>query len=151
MGMSAAATLTPRQAAFIPAFLASNNATASAVAAGFSVNGASVAGARMLRNAKVQKALQARQTADATRLSLKRENVLAGLLDAVSYARHQRNPAAMISGLREIAKMQGYYSAETKRIEVSTKGLGTMRRLETMTDAELVGLIASGGGSAAAG
>ena len=51
--MPAASKLTPRQAAFIPAMLASGNATASAIEAGFSVKGASVAGTRMLRNASV--------------------------------------------------------------------------------------------------
>ena len=142
--MPTATMLTPRQAAFIPSFLASGNATSSAVAAGFSVKGASVAGTRMLRNASVQQALQARQSADAARLSIKRENVLAGLLEAVNEARDQRNPMAMISGLREIGKMLGFYAVETKRVEVSTAGSGTMARLQTMTDAELVGLIAAG-------
>jgi len=39
--MSSTRNLTPRQAAFIPEFLATGNATASAIAAGFSVKGAS--------------------------------------------------------------------------------------------------------------
>ena len=80
--MKNTATLSARESAFVASFLASGNATASAIAANFSPKGASVAGNRMLRNARVQEALQARQAADAARLSLKREDVLAGLLEA---------------------------------------------------------------------
>ena len=136
-----AATLTPRQAAFIPEFLATGNATASAIAAGFSVKGASVAGTRMLRNVSVQEVLQARQSADAARLSLRREDVLAALLEAVDQARLQRNPMAMVSGLREIGKMLGFYAVETKRVELTTEQCATQRSMEAMSDAELAAVI----------
>ena len=35
-------------------------------------------------------------------------------------AREQQDPAAMIAGWREIAKLCGYYAPERRRIEVST-------------------------------
>ena len=142
--MTSTCNLTPRQAAFIPEFLATGNATASAVKAGFSVKGASVAGTRMLRNACVQKALQARQSADAARLSLRREDVLAGLLEAVDHARAQSNPMGMIAGLREIGKMMGFYAVETRRVEVSAGGQAQMNRLDRLSDAELLGIIEAG-------
>ena len=118
--MSSPANLTPRQAAFIPEFLASGNATASAIKAGFSVKGASVAGTRMLRNASVQKALQARQAADATRLSIKRENVLNGLLEAVDLARAQLNPMGMISAWKQVSLLMGYNSPQQLKVEMCT-------------------------------
>ena len=136
--------LTPRQAAFIPEFLATGKATASAVKAGFSVKGASVAGTRMLRNANVQAALQAQQSADAARLCLRREDVLAGLLEAVDQARVQSNPMAMVSGLREIGKMMGFYAIETKRVEVSAAGQPDLNHLNRLSDAELLAIIESG-------
>jgi phage terminase small subunit len=76
-----------KQTRWVSFYLASGNATASAVDAGFSVNGASVAGNRMLRNASVQTVLQARQSADAMRLSIRRDDVLTGLQEAVQQAR----------------------------------------------------------------
>jgi hypothetical protein len=142
--MSRQVVLTPRQKAFIPKFLATGNATASAIAAGFSERGASVAGTRMLRNASVQKALQARQAHDAARLSIKREDALAGLLEAIDQARVQSDPATMISGWREIARLQGYYQPRQVNVALSTDTQTTMARLATMSDAELVALIEAG-------
>ena len=144
MGMSTTCKLTPRQAAFIPEFLATGNATASAVAAGFSVRGASVAGTRMLRNARVQEALQAHQSADAARLCLRREDVLAGLLEAVEQARVQSNPAAMVSGLRAIGKMLGFYAPEVKKVDLNVAGQVELKRMNQMSDVELLKIIAAG-------
>ena len=148
--MSISSNLTPRQAAFVPEFLASGNATASAIKAGFSVKGASVAGTRMLRNASIQKALQERQAADAARLSIERENVLNGLLEAVDMARDQRNPMGMIRGYAELGKMLGFYAVETKRLEVNVEGQANLNHLERLSDAELLAIMAGGGGGEAA-
>lgn len=140
--MASPAHLTPRQAAFVPEFLASGNATASAIKAGFSVKGASVAGTRMLRNASVQKALQERQAADAARLSIERENVLNGLLEAVGMAREQRNPMAMISAWKQVSLLMGYNAPQQLKVEVAPDGGARMHRLERLSDAELLALMA---------
>lgn len=142
--MQNAKKLTLRQAAFVSEYLATGNATVSAIKANFSAKGASVAGVRMLRNASVQMALQARQAADATRLSIKRDHVLASLQEAINQARQQGNPMAMIRGWSEIAKMLGLYAAETKKVELSTAGEGTLKLVNQMSDAELVGMIEAG-------
>lgn len=142
--MSSPAHLTPRQAAFVPEFLASGNATASAIKAGFSVKGASVAGTRMLRNASVQKAIQARQAADATRLSIQRENVLKKLLEAVDMAREQQNPMAMVRACAELGKMLGLYAPEVRRLELGAAEQDAYRRLNAMSDQQLLTLINQG-------
>ena len=46
----------------------------------------------------------------------------------------------MISGLWKIAKILGHYSLETKRVEVSAARDGTKKRLETVTDADLMAI-----------
>ena len=142
--MKNTATLSARESAFVASFLASGNATASAIAANFSPKGASVAGNRMLRNARVQKALQARQAADAARLSLKREDVLAGLLEAISQAREQKNPMAMISALRELGKMMGFYAVETRQMKLAVGKEGAMANLGRLSDNELIRIMAMG-------
>ena len=142
--MPTAATLTAKQARFVQEYLVDGNGTGAAVRAGYGVAGARVAACRALTNDNVQKALQARQSADATRLSIKRENILAQLVEAVELAREQSNPMGMITGLREIGKMLGFYAVETKRVEFSNAGEGTMKRLSQMTDAELVEMITAG-------
>ena len=138
------AKLTAKQARWVQEYLACGNASASAVKAGFSPRGAGVAGNRMLKNANVQKALQARQAADCIRLSIERNDVIVGLLWAVEQAREQCNPAVMVRGLAEIGRMMGYYAHETKRTEVSPLGRTQIQRLNQMSDAELVGLIEIG-------
>ena len=138
------AKLTAKQEKWVTEYLACGNASASAVKAGFSSRGAGVAGNRMLRNANVQKALKARQTADAARLSIQREDVLAGLLAAVDTARRQQNPMAMISGLREVGKMLGFYAVQTKRAELAVEGEGAMANLRRLSDDELTKIMAMG-------
>lgn len=136
--------LTAKQTRFINEYLIDGNGAAAAVRAGYGVAGAKVTACRLLTNPNLQEALQARQAADATRLCLQREDVLAGVQEAINQAREQGNPAAMISGWREIAKMLGFYAVETKRVEISTVGQGVSGRMELMSDAELLEIIGAG-------
>ena len=142
------AVLTPREARFVQEYLVDACGTQAAIRAGAAPAGAHVWACRALRKAKVSAALQARQAADATRLSIQREDVLNGLQEAISQAREQGNPAAMIRGWSEIAKLMGLYAVETKRVEVSTAGQGVLGRMELMSDAELLAVIGAGMASA---
>lgn len=142
--MSKLPALTAKQSRFISEYLVDGNGAAAAVRAGYSERSAKAIAAENLTKPDLQTALQARQAADATRLSLRREDVLAGLLEAIEHARVQANPAAMIRGWSEIAKMLGLMAPETKRVEVSADPQGTMQRLNQMTDVELLTLIAEG-------
>ena len=81
------------------------------------------------------------QSADAVRLSLKREDVLAALLEAVESARLQQNPIAMISGLRELGLMLGFYAPEVKRVELTSDQQITQNHMAALTDAELLVLM----------
>lgn len=135
--MSASTLLTAKQARFIDEYLVDANGTQAAIRAGYGAAGARVAAHRMLTNVAISSAIEARQRADATRLWIDRNNVLAGLLGAVEMAREQRNPTGMIAGLREIAKLQGYYAPREAKIVVDAGAAGERARLERMSDAEL--------------
>jgi len=139
--------LTAKQARWVHEYLACGNASASAVKAGYSANGASVAGNRMLRNVRVQEALKARQQADATRLAFSRENVLQGLLEAFELAKAARNPVAMVSAARELGKMLGFY--EPTRVKVDFGVQDEVLRFEAMSDGELAQIIRASGETAA--
>ena len=141
--------LSARESAFVASFLASGNATASAIAANFSHKGASVAGNRMLRNARVKKALQDRQAADAARLSVQREDVLNGLLQAAEMAKLQCDPAGMVAAWKQVGHLMGFYSPERIKVDMSVQGQTVVNQLERLSDAELLALMASGGGAAA--
>jgi len=75
-------------------------------------------------------------------LRVTKDDVVAGLLGAIKLAREQQNPAAMIGGLVQIAKLCGLYEPEISRIEVS----GDVKRLEAkfaaMSDEELLAIVA---------
>lgn len=135
-------SLTQKQQRFVAEYLVDGNGTRAAVAAGYGAAGAHVAASRLLRLPKVQEALQARQKADATRLSIQRDNVVAGLLEAVAQAKAQGNPAAMISGWVAIGKALGLMAPEVRRVEVDSGSSDVMRRMEAMSDAELMAIAA---------
>jgi phage terminase small subunit len=137
----ATANLTAKQARWVDEYLACGDASASAVKAGFSQNGAGVAGNRMLKNAYVQKALHERQTADATRLSLRREDVLNGLLEAVATAKERLDPSAMVAAWKQVAHMMGYFSPERIKVDLDVAGSVEMGRLSALSDAELLNII----------
>lgn len=142
---NACATLTAKQAKFVAEYLVDGNGTRAAVAAGYGRAGASVEASRTLGIAKVQKALRARQSADATRLSLSREDALQGLLGAIATAREKGDAAAMISGCVAVSRMMGYQAPERRRVEVAPATTSdTMRRFEAMSDEELAMLAAGG-------
>ena len=136
--------LTPRQAKFVHEYLVDGNGARAAVAAGYGVAGSRVAAHRLLTNANVQKALQARHSADATRLSVQRNDVLQSLLKAYNMALEQCNPAAMVSAARECGRMMGYYAPERQQVEVMNESnTATHQRLARMGDAELMAMITS--------
>lgn len=133
--------LTAKQAKFVSEYLVDSNGTRAAVAAGYGVAGARVAACRTLANANVQKALQARHSADATRLSIQRDDVLRGLLEAFALAKQQANPAAMVSAARECGRLMGYYAPERHHVEVGVDESGMTARLNSMSDAELLAIV----------
>jgi phage terminase small subunit len=136
--------LTTKQAKWVDEYLACGNASASAVKAGFSTRGAGVAGNRMLKNANVQKALQARQAADATRLSIQREDVLNGLVEAAAMAKLQCDPAGMVAAWKQVGHLMGYYSPERIKVDVNVAGSLEMGRMNQLSDAELLKIIEAG-------
>jgi phage terminase small subunit len=133
--------LTTRQALFVAAY--KGNATQAALDANFSPRSARQHAARMMANAAIQAALAARQGVDARRLEISRQDAIRGLLEAIDQAREQSNPAAMIAGWKAIGQMLGFFEPVKHRVEVATvPDSDLMRKLHTMSDAELSALIA---------
>ena len=135
--MTAHTLMTAKQARFVDEYLVDANGTQAAIRAGYGAAGARVAAHRLLTNVAISSAIEARQRVDATRLSVDRNRVLTGLLEAVEMAREQRNPAGMVAGLREIGKLMGFYTDRVK-VDVGVTDQQERRRMEAMTDAELL-------------
>jgi len=144
--MSPPTQLTARQSRFIDEFLLDGRGAQAAIRAGYAVAGARVAAHRALTNAAVSQVIQARQSADAARLSIRREDVLEWLQSAFLAAREKGDPASMVSAAREIGKMLGFYAADRLRVDVDVGGVGQaeMANMERLTDAELLAIIETG-------
>lgn len=117
------------------------NATQASIRAGYSVHSARAIGAENLTKPAVRAALAVRQGVDASRLQIERQDVIQGLLEAVSSAREQANPAAMIAGWKTIGQMLGYFEPKRLAIDVAAVANAEGGRYERMTDAELLELV----------
>lgn len=92
----------------------------------------------------MSEALAARQAADATLLSLQREDVLAGLLEAAALAKLQCDPAGMVAAWKQVGHLMGYYSPERIKVDLRLGGQVEMGQFNQLSDAELVKLIETG-------
>ena len=132
--------MTPRQNQFVSEYALSRNATSAAIKAGYSPRTARQTGSDLLSNPYIRSMVAQHEAAAAERLAVTRERVLAELVKAIDLAREQRNPMAMISGWREVAKICGYYAPERQRVEVSVDGWKLRTTFEQLSDAELLAL-----------
>ena len=69
-----------------------------------------------------------------------RRKVIDGFMEAIDMARVQADPTAMIGGGREIAKVCGHYEPTKQQLIITFQGQNTLRKLEQMTDEELLKL-----------
>lgn len=141
--MSKGKDLTARQARFVDEYLLDANGTQAAIRAGYSTSGARVTAHRLLTHDAVSQAIEARQRMDSARLRVEREDVLAALLGTVHLAREQMNPMAMVSGLREIGKLLGFYAPQRVQMTLDEGAAAEVRRLEAMSDEELARMVRS--------
>lgn len=132
--------LTPRQLRFVEEFVLSGNAAEAARKAGYSTNGAKVTGCRLLTNPNLQAAIAHTQQTHKATLDIRKEQVIAAILSAVDTARTQENPTAMISGLREIGRLCGFYEAEIAKTPISEEAERLRHGISTMSDAELLAI-----------
>ena len=141
------AQLSPRQARFVDEYLIDANGTQAAIRAGYSASGARVAAHRLLTNVAISSRLEARQKADATRLSVTRESVIQRLLDAFEMAREQGEPATMVSAARELGRLLGFYQPVRIEAKVDVSALAVREEFERLSDAQLYELIERSGAS----
>ena len=109
--------LTARQAKFVDEYVVSGNAAAAARAAGYSANGAKVTACRMLTKPNLKVAIAAKRLAGAERFEIRREHVIAAIMQAIATAKEYRKPGIMVSGWVAIGKMLGFYNPATLKAE----------------------------------
>lgn len=137
--------LTPRQVLFVEHYALCNNAAEAARLAGYSAKTARVTGPETLSKPAVKAALEARQAVFREELRVTKQDVIAGILSAIHIARGQQNPAAMISGCVQLAKLLGYYEPEVRRVELDANTANLRAKYAAMSDEELLMVIARTG------
>jgi phage terminase small subunit len=142
--------LTAKQSRFIDEYMVDMNGAAAAVRCGYSQRTSRAIACELLTKPDIQAELQARGAELARELEITRAGVVKNLLEVFHMSRELKNPAAMISSMSTIAKILGFYSPEVKRVELSAQQGAAHAKYTSMTDAQLLALIACGGGGAAA-
>ena len=138
------ATLTARQLRWIDEYLIDFNGAAAAVRAGYSRKCARSIAYENTTKPDIQAVLQERQAAIAKKMQITRQGVIQGLLEAVEIGRELRTPIAMISALREVGRMVGFYAPEVKPVKFTAGQGGVQANLAAMNDVQLLALIAQG-------
>ena len=110
--------------------------------AGYSAKTARVIGQENLLKPVIKQALEARQQVFRAELKITKDEVISGLLGAIQMGREQQNPAAIIAGLVQIAKLCGFYEPERVSLTLSADGDQLKVKYAAMTDDELVAIIA---------
>jgi hypothetical protein len=134
------ASLTPKQKVFVNALLHGQTQTMAAHSAGFEFP--TVEASRMMRNPKIKESLQYLQRKHEKAGQITRRQVMDGLKEAIEMAKLQADPGTMVNGWREIGRMCGYYAAEKKIIDINITAKRAVDKLESLSDAELLEMIA---------
>jgi len=136
--------LRAKQSRFVDEYMVDMNGAAAAERAGYSKKTSRAIACELLTKPDIQIELQARGAALARALAITREEVVLGLLEAFNLAKAQGQPGAMISAMTNLAKLLGFYAAETVRVELTPAQAAVRGRFEDMSDAELMAVVAGG-------
>lgn len=139
------AELPPRKERFVSEYLTDWNGARASRAAGYSPKAAKEQASRLLTKANVQALIQARCRETEARLEIARDDCIRGLQAAFEKAKEKGDAMAMISAMREIGRMLGYYGGvcSTHSRTGQGTGQGSSLRTEQLPDRELLAM--SGG------
>lgn len=130
-----------RQSLFVAEYVRHRNGARAAVAAGYSPRAAKEQASRLLTKDHVRVAVGEKCQETAAKLQIEFDQVKLGLLESYRQAKALGRPSDMISAMREVAKLLGFYDRRAQKEVISANSQELLRRLETMPDQELVRLI----------
>jgi phage terminase small subunit len=123
--------LTEKQKLFVKFWAQGESILSASIKAGYSDGG--TMGYRLARMPQIVAIYEKEKAAYMTR-----KKVMEGFLDGIEMAKLLAEPANVIAGWREIAKMCGYYEPVKKTVEVNLNGNLLVERVNRLTDAELL-------------
>jgi phage terminase small subunit len=107
--------MTPKQILFAEQYVIDHCGAAAAVRAGYAPGAARQTAYELLAKPEVSALVAEHERGAAKQLTSSRERVVTEIKAAIAMAREQQDPAAMIAGWREIAKLCGYCAPERSR------------------------------------
>ena len=131
--------LTSMQADLVDATLQGKDKAAACAAAGYASPFANQD--EPFKSKKVQLALREARSELSSAAQITRADVIDGFMEAINIARLAADPASMIKGWSETAKVLGLYAPEVKKIEMSMNQQRLQSKFESMSDADLVDII----------
>jgi phage terminase small subunit len=140
--------LTERQRLFCEMYVGPGRHCAALAArlAGYAPGCSHVTGCQLLKQPKIAATVRGLEEALAREMGVSRQAVIAQLVAAAEMAKLMMEPGQIVSALRQIALMSGYYRQEGEK-PVMDDGNG-LANFERMSDAELLKIIATGQASA---
>lgn len=127
--------LSPKQSTFVDGILSGKSRHESAVTAGYPNSSAPDISAKI----KLEIANAREKLTDIT--TIKRVDVIDGIMDGIACARMQGDAGNMIKGWTEVAKILGHYAPEVKTVNINMNQQRMRSKYEAMTDAELIALM----------
>lgn len=131
--------LTEMQGKLVDGLLLGKDPDIAAKDAGYSTRRGS--GAALTKPTAVQEALRQAREELSSAAQITRADVIDGIMEGINLARLGAEPATMIKGWSEIAKMLGLYAPEVKEIKLSDSQARIQDKFRYMTDAELLSVI----------
>lgn len=139
MSVSPDKPLTEKQRAFVKFWAQGESITSASIKAGYADNG--TLAYRLVRMPNVLRLYEAEKAKYEEAAQMTRKKVMDGFLEAVEMAKMLAEPATMVSGWREIAKMCGYMAPVESKVSINISGNIALERLERMSDADLLKMI----------
>lgn len=130
--------LTEKQRIFVEYWARGETISNAAARAGFSSSSTAYALTRTPNVLALKKKYEAKYEEES---QMTRKKVMDGFLEAIEMAKLMSEPATMVSGWREIAKMCGYMAPVEHKVKVDVSGNVTMQQLTQLSDAELLEVI----------
>ena len=138
--------LTERQRLFCEHYVGAgkHNAALSARMAGYAPGCSHVTGCQLLQQPKIAATVRGLEDVLAQNMGVSRQAVIAQLVGAAEMARELREPASMITAIKNVAQICGYYRQEEVKPVKAGDGGEVLDRLNRFSDEELVALIEAG-------
>jgi hypothetical protein len=128
--------LTEKQSDFVDAKLTGASNYAAAIAAGSDPT----SGAAMAASKRVQEEIAKARAEIQDLTTLKRLDVIDGIMRGIEMANFMADPGVVIKGWVEIAKILGHYAPEVKRIEITTSQGRLRTKYEALSDEMLLAI-----------